>query len=211
MRNRHNAVSNQKLGAGIAPIRRLLNAGVAMGLGTDGLSSNDTARIFDVMRVAGLIHSVSGPDYSQWISAREILRAATIGGARSALLDQVTGSLEVGKAADLLMLDLDADPFVPLNDVDKHLVFSENGSSIDLVMVAGEVVMRDGTLTGIDEAAILAEIRETVPELLVEHAAVEDRNRVFEPYFAEVHRRSCARDIGFNRYVGDMIPWTRKN
>lgn len=56
----HNAISNQKLGAGIAPIRQLMDAGVTVGLGTDGVSSNDTVRIFDVMRVAGLIHSVSG-------------------------------------------------------------------------------------------------------------------------------------------------------
>ena len=162
----HNAVSNQKLGAGIAPIRRLLDAGVTVGLGTDGISSNDTARIFDVIRVAGLIHSTSGPDYSQWVSAAEILHAATLGGARSALLDQTTGSLEVGKAADLIMLDLMSYPFTPLNHIDKHLVFSENGSSIDLVMVAGEIVMRDGQLTKIDEPAIFAEIRESVPALL---------------------------------------------
>jgi 5-methylthioadenosine/S-adenosylhomocysteine deaminase len=207
----HNAVSNQKLGAGIAPIRRLLDAGVAVGLGTDGVSSNDTARIFDVIRVAGLIHSAPGPDYSQWLSAREILTAATIGGARSALLDDATGSLEVGKNADLLMLDLNAYPFTPRNDIDKHLVFSENGSSIELVMVAGEVVMRDGRLTRIDEGEILAEIRETVPALLAEHTAIEANNRVFEPYFAEIHRRACLRDIGLNRYAGDMTPWTRKN
>jgi 5-methylthioadenosine/S-adenosylhomocysteine deaminase len=207
----HNAVSNQKLGAGIAPIRRLLDAGVHVGLGTDGLSSNDTARIFDVMRVAGLIHSVPGPDYSQWISAQEILTAATLGGARSALLDDVTGSLEVGKAADLIMLDLNAYPFAPLNDIDKHLVFSENGSSIELVMVAGEVAMREGKLTRVDEGAILAEIRESVPALLAEHSGIEARNRVFEPYFAEIHHRACAQDIGLNRYVGDMQPWTGRN
>jgi 5-methylthioadenosine/S-adenosylhomocysteine deaminase len=207
----HNAVSNQKLGAGVAPIRRLLDAGVAVGLGTDGLSSNDTARIFDVMRVAGLVHSVPGPDYSQWIAAGEILTAATLGGARSALLDDVTGSLEVGKAADLILLDLNAYPFVPLNDIDKHLVFSENGSSIELVMVGGEIVMRDGKLTRIDESAILAEIRESVPALQAEHAGIEARNRVFEPYFAEIHRRACQQDIGLNRYAGDMTPWTRRN
>jgi 5-methylthioadenosine/S-adenosylhomocysteine deaminase len=207
----HNAISNQKLGAGIAPIRRLLDAGVTVGLGTDGISSNDTARIFDVIRVAGLIHSAPGPDHSQWTSAREILTAATIGGARSALLEDVTGSLEAGKAADLLMLDLNAYPFTPRNDIDKHLVFSENGSSIELVMVEGEVVMRDGRLTRIDEGAILAEIREVAPALLAEHAAIEANNRVFEPYFAEIHRRACRRDIGLNRYAGDMTPWMRRN
>jgi 5-methylthioadenosine/S-adenosylhomocysteine deaminase len=154
---------------------------------------------------------VPGPDCGQWIAAREILTAATLGGARSALLDAVTGSLEAGKAADLIMLDLDAYPFVPLNGVDKHLVFSENGSSIELVMVAGQIVVRDGTLTQVDERAILDEIRETVPALLAEHAEVEARNRPFEPYFAEIHRRACAKDIGLNRYAGDMAPWTRRN
>jgi 5-methylthioadenosine/S-adenosylhomocysteine deaminase len=207
----HNAVSNQKLGAGIAPIRRLLDAGVNVGLGTDGISSNDTARIFDVMRVAGLIHSTSGPDYSQWVSAAEILHAATLGGARSALLEQTTGSLEVGKAADLIMLDLMSYAFTPLNHIDRQLVFSENGSSVELVMVAGEIVMRDGRLTRIDEAEILAEIRERVPALLAEHAEIEARNRIFEPYFAEIHRRATSKDIGLYRYAGDMPPWTRRN
>jgi 5-methylthioadenosine/S-adenosylhomocysteine deaminase len=207
----HNAVSNQKLGAGISPIRRLLDAGVTVGLGTDGVSSNDTSRIFDVMRVAGLIHSVSGPDYSKWVTAEEILRMATIGGARSAMLEHVTGSLEAGKAADLLMLDLDSYAFMPLNDVTKHLVYSENGSSIEMVMVAGRVVMQGGKLTTVDEAAIFAEIRELVPAYLTEHAELERRNAVFEPVMAEIHRRSVMQDMDLNRYQGDLPAWPGKN
>jgi 5-methylthioadenosine/S-adenosylhomocysteine deaminase len=207
----HNAVSNQKLGAGIAPIRRLMDAGVTVALGTDGVSSNDTARIFDVMRVAGLIHSASGPDYGTWIPAADILRMATVNGARSAMLEDVTGSLVVGKAADLIMLDLDTYAFMPLNDIDKHLVFSENGSSIEMVMVAGEIVMREGRLTTIDEAAIFAEIRETIPAFLTEHAALERLNSVFEPYFAEIHRRASLENLGFNRYAGDAPPWNSSN
>jgi 5-methylthioadenosine/S-adenosylhomocysteine deaminase len=207
----HNAVSNQKLGAGIAPLRRLLDAGVTVGLGTDGLCSNDSARIFDVMRVAALIHSTSGPDSSAWVRAEEVLHAATLGGARSALLGDVTGSLEVGKAADLLMLNLAAHAFVPLNDPIKQLVWSENGSSIELVMVAGEIVVRDRRLTRVNEAEILAEIQDLAPGLLAAHAALENRNQVFEPYFFEIHRRACANDVGFDRYAGDMPQWRRKN
>ena len=207
----HNAVSNQKLGAGIAPLRRLLEAGVNVGLGTDGLCSNDTARIFDVMRVAGLIHSVSGPDPEEWVTAHEILHAATLGGARSAALGAVTGSLEVGKAADILMLDLGTDAFTPLNDPEKHLVYCENGSSIRLVMVAGEIVVRDGRLTRVDEAALRAEIRERVPAYLAAHTEIEARNSVFQPYFAEVHRRASLVETGLNRYAGDMPAWRRKN
>ncbi|WP_455918950.1 amidohydrolase family protein [Ensifer canadensis] len=199
----HNAVSNLKLGAGIAPIRRLLDAGVTIGLGTDGVSSNDTSRIFDVMRVAGLVHSAAGPDYERWVAADEILAMATIGGAKTALLEQVTGSIEVGKAADLLILDLSSYPFMPLNDVAKHLVYSENGSSIETVMVAGRIVVQNGRLTTLDEQAVFDEIAELVPAYLAEHADLERRNKVFEPVMAEIHRRATQVDIGLNRYQGD--------
>ncbi|KQU90488.1 amidohydrolase [Ensifer sp. Root31] len=199
----HNAVSNLKLGAGIAPIRRLLDAGVTIGLGTDGVSSNDTARIFDVMRVAGLVHSAAGPDYERWVAADEILAMATIGGAKTALLEQVTGSIEVGKAADLLILDLSSYPFMPLNDVAKHLVYSENGSSIETVMVAGRIVVQNGRLATIDEQSVFNEIAELVPAYLAEHADLERRNKIFEPVMAEIHRRATQMDIGLNRYQGD--------
>ncbi len=207
----HNAISNQKLGAGIAPLRRLLDAGVNVALGTDGASSNDTLRIFDVMRVAALIHSASGPDYSRWLGANDILRAATIDGARSAMLEGETGSLEVGKKADLIVLRTDNIVFTPMNDVRKHIVYGENGSSLELVMVNGEIVLRDGKLTSINEGEVLREVRETVPAWLAKHARLEDRNRVFEPYFAEVHRRATLQDIGLYRYAGDMPPWPGAN
>ncbi|MDO6965214.1 amidohydrolase family protein [Rhizobium alvei] len=198
----HNAISNLKLGAGIAPVRRLLDAGVTIGLGTDGVSSNDTSRIFDVMRVAGLVHSAAGPDYDQWLRAEEVLTMATIGGARTAMLEHVTGSLEVGKAADLLILNLRTYPFLPLNDVAKHLVYAENGSSVEMVMVAGRVVMQDGRLTTVDEEAIFDELAELMPAYLAEHAELERRNKAFEPTMAEIHRRSTEMDIGLNRYHG---------
>jgi 5-methylthioadenosine/S-adenosylhomocysteine deaminase len=207
----HNAISNQKLGAGIAPLQRLLDAGVNIGLGTDGASSNDTLRLFDVMRVAALVHATAGPDYSRWLSATDALTAATIGGARTAMLDAETGSLEPGKKADLLVLRTDTLAFTPLNDVRRHLVYCENGSSIELVMVNGEIVFRDGRVTRINESDVLGEIRELVPAYLAGHAAIEDRNRVFEPYFAEIHRRATMQDIGINRYVGDMPAWPGVN
>ncbi|QRY70902.1 amidohydrolase (plasmid) [Ensifer sp. PDNC004] len=201
----HNAVSNLKLGAGIAPIRRLLDAGVTVGLGTDGVSSNDTSRIFDVMRVAGLVHSAAGPDYERWLKADEILAMATIGGAKTAMLEQVTGSLEVGKSADLLVLNTRNYPFQPLNDIAKHLVYSENGSSIETVMVAGRVVMQDGRLTTVDEQAVLDEISELVPAYLAEHAELERRNAIFEPAMAQIHRMATGMDLPLNRYQGDMV------
>lgn len=198
----HNCLSNQKLGSGLAPIRKLIDAGVTVALGTDGVSSNDTPRLFDVMRAAALIHNMGGPDTASWLKPDEILRAATINGARSALLDHVTGSLAIGKSADLLILRTDSYNFMPLNDIRHQLVYCENGSSIDQVFVQGEAVYRDGRLTCIDEAAILAEIRDLLPPYLAEQAAAEKTGADLHPYFAEIHSRAGNQDLGFTRYTG---------
>ena len=207
----HNINSNLKLGSGVAPLRRLHDAGVTIGLGTDGISSNDTASVFDLMRVAALIHSAPGPDPKQWLGAEDILKMATIDGARTALLDDKTGSLEVGKAADLIMLDLTSIPFTPLNNIARQLVFAENGSSIEMVMVDGEVVVEKGRMIKFNEFEILDEIREAMPSYLEAHTKLEGRNAIFEPYFAETHRRASTKDLGMQRYAGDMTPWTLRN
>jgi 5-methylthioadenosine/S-adenosylhomocysteine deaminase len=204
----HNTISNQKLGAGVAPVRRLLEAGVNVALGSDGICSNDTARMFDVMHACGLIHKVTTPDYKQWLTAAEVLHACTLAGARSALIGHETGSLEAGKKADLLVLNLDTVSFTPRNDILNHLVYCENGSSIETVMVNGEIVVKNGELTKIDEAALLAELRDLMPEFNAYHAGVEAKNQALEPYFDAVHRRCNQVDLGIHRLVGlsDMWP-----
>jgi 5-methylthioadenosine/S-adenosylhomocysteine deaminase len=202
----HNVISNQKLGAGIAPIRKLLKAGVNVALGTDGLCSNDTPRMFDVMHAAGLLHNVSTPDYGRWLDAGEVLHAATMGGAKSALIDHEVGSLEAGKKADMLILDMRTSAFTPLNDIKNHLVYCENGNSIEKVIVNGDIVVDDGKLTRVDEAAILAELRALMPEFIAKHAQVEELNRRFVPYFAEIHRRCNEMDIGVHR-LGTDAAW----
>ncbi len=207
----HNVVSNLKLGSGVAPVRRLLDAGVTVALGTDGVSSNDTASVWDLMRVAGLVHAAPGPDPEQWLDAGHILRMATIDGASSAMLEQRTGSLEVGKAADLLLLDLSTVGFTPLNDVARQLVFAENGRSLELVMIDGRIVLEHGRITTLDERAVLEELREYLPAYLAHHAELEARNRVFAPYFAQIHRRAARRDLAMDRYIGDMSPFSGKN
>jgi 5-methylthioadenosine/S-adenosylhomocysteine deaminase len=199
----HNAISNQKLGAGIAPVRKLLKSGVNVALGSDGICSNDTPRMFDVMHAAGLLHSISTPDYRRWLSAEEVLHAATAGGARSALLEDEVGSLAPGKKADLVMLDLRQAPFTPLNDIRNHLVYCENGSSIETVIVNGEIVLDRGRLMKIDEAAILDELRELMPAFQAQHAQVEAENRILEPHFAAIHRYCNEQDIGIHRLGTD--------
>jgi 5-methylthioadenosine/S-adenosylhomocysteine deaminase len=204
----HNVISNQKLGAGIAPVKRLLRAGVNVALGSDGLCSSDTARMFPVMHAAGLLHNISTPDPDYWLSAEEVLHCATIRGARSALIDGETGSLEPGKKADLLLLDLSTIPFTPRNDLRNHLVYAENGQSIDLAMVNGEVMMTDGVCGRVDEAALLAELRDHMPAFNAAHAETERQNAAFQPYFERIHRRAQAWDLGIHR-LGQEPAWPR--
>lgn len=203
----HNTISNQKLGAGVAPLRRLLEAGVNVALGSDGISTNDTPRMFDVMHACGLIHKVTTPDYKQWLTAAEVLHACTQAGAKSALIGHETGSLEAGKKADLLVLNLDTVSFTPRNDILNHLVYCENGSSIEKVMVNGEIVVENGRLTRIDESALLAELRDLMPEFNAYHEGVEAKNRAFEPYFDAIHRRCNQVDLGIHRLVGHSDMW----
>lgn len=203
----HNTISNQKLGAGVAPVRRLLDAGVTVALGSDGICSNDTPRMFDVMHACGLVHKLTTPDYKQWLSAEEVLHACTLAGARSALLEHETGSLEAGKKADLLILDMNTVSFTPRNDILNHLVYCENGSSIETVIVNGEIVVDRGKLTKVDEAALLAELRSFMPAFDEYHSGVEAKNRAFEPAFDAVHRHCNQVDLGVHRLIGNSDMW----
>ncbi|OCW55963.1 amidohydrolase family protein [Hoeflea olei] len=182
-----NALANLKLGSGLAPVRRMLDAGINLSLGTDGASSNDTMRLFDVIRVAGLISTATRAGPAQGLSAGEILQAATLGGARAAMLSETTGSLEIGKQADLILLDPSGGTaFTPSSDTARQLVYGENGSSVESVMVDGRFVIRDGVFVTLDEAAILAEIRDRMPAFLKMHETVEAANAFLVPLFEEV-------------------------
>ncbi|WP_066913745.1 amidohydrolase family protein, partial [Millisia brevis] len=161
----HNPLSNLKLGSGIAPWRKYLDRGINVGLGTDGMSSSDTARMSEVVKAAALLHKVTGPDYRRWSTAAEVVTAGTLGGARSARLGDAVGSVEEGKRADLVIYDMNSLAFTPRGRPDLQLVYSENGSSIEMVLVDGAVVVEDGRITTIDENEVLAELRERGPQL----------------------------------------------
>lgn len=203
----HNPISNLKLGSGIAPWRALRDAGVNIGLGSDGLSSNDSARMFDVVKSAALLHKVTQPEYTTWPTADEVLWAATRGGATSARLGAQVGAIEAGRKADLVLLDLRSVNFTPVNDLAQHLVYVENGESITEVWVNGQPVVRDGRCLLIDERAVLDEVRELGGAYLSEFAEVEKLNRAFEPHFRQIYQRCCAEALDINRFSDDDRAW----
>jgi len=161
----HNPWSNMMLGSGVQPTRALLDAGVNLSLGSDGCASTVTANMLNVVGSAAAISKLRGTDYSKWLSAAEALKAGTQGGAAALGMQGQLGVIAPGYRADLVAYRTDTINFTPLTDPVRQLVYAERGSSIDTAFVAGRCVMRDGKLTGIDEAAILREIGEAYEAL----------------------------------------------
>lgn len=156
----HNPAANLKLGSGLAPIRKLLEAGATVAIGTDGSASSDNQVLFEALRLAALIHNPQYTDPARWITARDVVRMATEGGARTLLHAADLGQIAPGYLADLTLLDLTAPNLTPFNDPLKHLAYCETGASVHTVIVNGTMVVDDGQLTTIDVPAILAEVRE---------------------------------------------------
>ena len=154
----HNPVSNMKLASGVAPIPAMLQAGVAVGLGTDGAASNNNLSMFKEMNAAALLQKVSGLDPTA-LSAVETVKAATIGGAKVLGMEKRIGSLEKGKRADLIVLELNRPHSVPLYNVYSHLVYAANGADVETVVIDGRVVMLKRKLLTLDEESIMQEAR----------------------------------------------------
>jgi 5-methylthioadenosine/S-adenosylhomocysteine deaminase len=144
-----------KLGNGFAPVPELVAAGVNVCLGTDGAASNNAQNMFRELGLLALIHKGTH-DTPQCVSADEALKMATRNAA--AALNLPTGSIEVGKKADLALLDLNATSLTPLNNAVAALSYSANGSEVDTVIIDGKVVMRKRELLTIDEERVRHEI-----------------------------------------------------
>jgi 5-methylthioadenosine/S-adenosylhomocysteine deaminase len=149
----HNPVSNMYLGDGIAPVTRMLAAGVNVALGTDGATSNGSQDMFEVMKTASLLQRLS-VGAAAAPRPMQVLRMATINGARAVGLGHVIGSIEVGKRADLIIVDLHHAHDAAINDLPSHLVHSTRSADVETVIVDGRVVMAERTMTGLDDRGL---------------------------------------------------------
>jgi 5-methylthioadenosine/S-adenosylhomocysteine deaminase len=152
----HNPGSNFKLGSGLAATRKLRDRGVSFGIGTDGCASSDNLNMFEAMRMAAFGSRVQGPDPRQWLTAAEVFEAATVGGARALGMEHCIGRLASGYKADVVFLDLTSINYVPLNEPLLHVVFCEDATGIDRVMIGGKMVVQDGRVLGVDMAKLAA-------------------------------------------------------
>jgi 5-methylthioadenosine/S-adenosylhomocysteine deaminase len=174
----HCPCSNMKLASGPAPIAKLLAAGVTVGLGSDGEKENNNLDLFEEMKFASLLQKVTTLDPTTgdpW----DILEMATLGGARALGLDRVTGSLEPGKRADIVTVDLRRVHFTPLFrgadfNVPAHLVFTASGHDVDHVWVDGRLLVEGGIVRSIDEDDVRRRAQAAAEELFERRAALDE-------------------------------------
>ncbi len=161
----HNPISNLKLASGISPVPNLIKAGVTVALGTDSPCSNNNTDMFGVMKVAALLHKGVHHDPTL-MPAEQVLRMATIEGAKALLWNKKIGSIEIGKNADLAIIDFKKAHLCPLYNEISHLVYSARGADVDTVLINGKIVMENREITTVDIHKVLNMAEKTKENLL---------------------------------------------
>ena len=161
----HNPSSNCKLASGIAPISEYREKGINVALGTDGASSNNNLNILKEMNLASMLSSVSTRKPSA-LSPYEILKMATINGAKALGLDDKIGTIEEGKEADVIVMDMDKLHTSPTNDIFSSIIFASDKENIEYVFSKGEMLLDQGNLTTLDEEEIKINIYQQWNDIL---------------------------------------------
>jgi 5-methylthioadenosine/S-adenosylhomocysteine deaminase len=166
----HNPVSNMKIGCGVAPVPEMLAAGIPVALGTDGAASNNALDMFNEMKFAALLNKVHKLDPVA-VPAPSALEMATINGAIALGLQDKIGSLEVGKKADIVLVDIKKSHLTPLHNVISHLVYSALGCDVDTTIVDGKILMQERKVLALDEDKVLERAQKTSDDLIAKWRA----------------------------------------
>jgi 5-methylthioadenosine/S-adenosylhomocysteine deaminase len=155
----HNPESNMKLASGIAPVPEMISQGITVGLGTDGCASNNNLDLFTEMDMAAKLHKIQTMDPTV-LNAPTVLRMATIEGAKALGINHITGSLEQGKKADVIIIDTDKPHLTPMYNAYSHIVYAARGNDVSHSIINGQLVMENRKLLTIDLDEIIARARE---------------------------------------------------
>lgn len=178
----HNPGSNMRLGAGVAPSRDMVEAGLTLGIGTDGANCSDNQNMFEAMRLASFVSRMRSFDYEDWLEADQVLTMATEGSAKALGLDREIGQLARGYKADIVFLDLNHVNYLPFNNPIYQLVNSEDGSAVNGVMIDGDIVLWQGLFTRIDLASVRAKLEVAQEELTVKNHDIKQVAEALEPH-----------------------------
>jgi 5-methylthioadenosine/S-adenosylhomocysteine deaminase len=160
----HNPSSNLRLGSGVAPVRKMLNNHIAVGVGTDASNTSDGQNMFEATRLTSYLSRIDGFASDEWLSAHEAFGLATEGSAKVLGFEKI-GKLAPGYEADIVFLRLDSPHFVPLRSPLLQMVLAENGASVHTVMIGGRIVFHDGKLLTLDEALLRRQAQEAAHRL----------------------------------------------
>ena len=198
----HNPGSNLRLGVGIAPVREMLDRGLAVGLGTDGSTCADNQSLFEALRIASVISTVRFPhETARWLDADTVWGLATSGSARVMGQPGDLGALAPGRKADLVLLRTDSIFLRPLADPVKALVYAETGASVDTVLVDGRVVLERGRVTMVDEDKIYAGAQEAADRQRERAADAWALAGRLAPYVAAACRGAVTTALPINRFA----------
>ncbi|NWF87326.1 amidohydrolase [Candidatus Bathyarchaeota archaeon] len=161
----HNPISNLKLASGISPVLKMLRAGVTVSLGTDSPCSNNSADMFEVMKVAAILHKAVNKNPAI-MPAEQILKMATIEGAKTLSWEREIGSVEVGKKADLAIINLQKPHLCPLYNETSHIVYSVKASDVETVIINGRIVMENRKLTTLNVEKAMSMVEQAKNNLL---------------------------------------------
>ena len=161
----YNPTANMKIGSGTPKIRALTNLGITVGIGTDGPASNNNLDMLEEMRFAALLQKARYMDPTV-LSAQQVLRMATIDGAKALGLEEIVGSLQVGKRADVILIDFSKPHLTPSHNPHANIVYSANGSDVDTVIVNGKLLMQARHVKTLDEEEVLQKGQQTASNLI---------------------------------------------
>jgi 5-methylthioadenosine/S-adenosylhomocysteine deaminase len=159
----HCPSSNSKLGHGVTPVVQMLRHMVPVGIGTDGAASNNSQDMFVEMKMAAMIQKAVLKNATV-MPARTVLELATIGGAHAIGMGDQIGSIEIGKRADIALIDWRKPHMIPTSNIESHLVYNSSGRDVATVIVDGKIVVRDRQLVGMDEEAFLERAESKITE-----------------------------------------------
>ena len=195
-----NHLSNMKLKSGMAPMLDMKDAGMRVALGCDNCSGSDVQNMFQAMKMYCLLAAVSDSEPGPPL-AHEALRLATLGGARTAMMDDRLGALKPGYKADLVLLDMNDTAYLPYNSAARQLVYTETGRSIDTVVIDGRIVIKDRVCQTIDEDALRREVIDLMRSFIVDFDDVLKSRESALPHMLKMHRRVWNTDVGLNRFI----------
>ena len=198
----HNPASNMKLGNGMFRLKRALDLGVNVGIGTDGVTSGDNSNMYEAMRLAAFTSHVQKPDPYEWVSAEQVYRAGTLGSARAMGFDDI-GAIAPGMKADIVFLDLHSLSWIPHNWTVNQIVHAEDSTGVKHTMIGGEFVYYDRRHTRLDIAKLARDAEEARERLEGLSAGMHGLYERLRPVVNSFCPGLAAQPYHLNRYMCD--------